>query len=68
MNAYAGKQANVFLFDHLGKQVLEQKVGTLTGELIQMDTDQLQNGLYYTVIEIDSEVTYTQKIIIHRVR
>ena len=68
MNAYTGKQANLFLFDHLGRQLLEQKVGTLTGDLVEMNTDHLQNGLYYTVIEIDSEVTYTQKIIIHRVR
>ena len=67
MSSYAGKQGSLYLFDHLGKVLLEQKMGTLTTDLVKMNIEALQNGLYHLVVEVDQQVVFAKKVIVHQV-
>ena len=68
MSPYVGKRAKLFLFDHLGKMLSQQEVAKVTDDPVSMNTDHLQNGLYMLIIEVDSQVAFSRKVIIHRRR
>lgn len=52
--------------NHLGKQFIQQDIATVTKDLISLNTTQLQNGLYYLIIQADGQKIFTQKVMIHR--
>ena len=66
MSPYVGKKATVSLVNHLGKQIIEQDIATVSTDLISMNTSKIQNGLYYLIVKVDGQKAFTKKVLIHR--
>ena len=66
MKPHMGKKVSLSLVNHLGNQLIQQDIANVSTDLISMNTTQIQNGLYYVLIKVDGQKTFTKKVLIHR--
>ena len=66
LSPYVGKKATISLVNHLGKRLIQQDITTISTDLVTMNTTQIQNGMYYLMIKVDGQKTFTKKVLIHR--
>ena len=64
LKPYAGQQGTLTLFNHFGQKVRMIELGAIKEDLIQMNTEQLVNGLYYLNVQIDKHKSFTKKVMV----
>ena len=64
LKPYAGQQGVLTLTNHFGQKVRTIELGAIKEDLIQMNTEQLVNGLYYLNVQIDKHKSFTKKVMV----
>jgi len=60
LKPHMGKKVSLSLVNHLGNQLIQQDIATVSTDLISINTTQIQNGLYYIIIKVDGQKTFTK--------
>ena len=60
-----GLQADLTMTNHLGQEVKALKVESMDNQLIQLNTADLLNGLYYLNISVEGQKSFTKKVLIN---
>ncbi len=64
LKPYAGQQGTLTLTNQFGQKVRKIELGAIKEDLIQMNTEQLVNGLYYLNVQIDKHKSFTKKVMV----
>lgn len=66
LKPFLGKQGELTITNQFGQAVKQIDLGAIKEDLIQINTSEFLNGLYYLNIRIDSHVVFTKKVLIHK--
>ena len=64
LKPYAGQKGILTLTNQFGQKVRVIELGAIKEDLIQMNTEQLVNGLYYLNVQIDKHKSFTKKVMV----
>jgi hypothetical protein len=66
LKPYVGKKGLLTLTNHYGQIIQQIELGEIKEELIQINTSQVLNGLYYINVQVDQQKSFTKKVMVHR--